>query len=193
MYLPKNLWPEKPHKKLQALGVTTMLGASLIGCSTAEPSTAEIGDTAVSTPTAIATPTPLVAESTETLSTALPVETAVSLPPTPVPSTTVPIAPGQYVDGDYLGNTVRTDRWGSTQVIAHIESGMLVDVEIAEYPNSSNRSSQISWAAFPTLISEAVQNQDADIDIVTRATDTSVAFIQSLESALEDAAVGASS
>ena len=78
MYLPKNLWPVKPHTKLQALGVTTMLGASLIGCSTAEPSTAEIGDTAVSTPTAIATPTPLVAESTETLPTALPVETAVS-------------------------------------------------------------------------------------------------------------------
>ena len=204
MYLPKNLWPAKAGKKLQTLGATALISASLIGCSTAAPSTTEVVDTAVTLPTTISTSIPLAADLATVLppatATPLPtsvltdlsIETAVPLPPTPLP-TTAPVSAGQYVDGDYLGDSVRTDRWGNTQVIAHIEGGMLVDVEIAQYPNSKNRSSQISWAAFPTLISEAVQNQDADINIVTRATDTSVAFIQSLDSALEDAAVGASS
>lgn len=204
MYLPENIWPAKAHKKLQTLGATALIGASLIGCSTAAPSTTEVVDTAVTIPTTISTSIPLAADRATTqppatatplptsMPTSLPTETAVPLPPTPLP-TTAPVSAGQYVDGDYLGDAVRTDRWGNTQIIAHIEGGMLVDVEIAQYPNSKNRSSQISWAAFPTLISEAIKNQDADINIVTRATDTSVAFIQSLDSALDDAAVGASS
>ncbi|MCA9951336.1 MAG: hypothetical protein KDE48_16915 [Anaerolineales bacterium] len=205
MYLPKKFWPTRAHKKLQTLGATALIGASLIGCSTATPSTTEVVDTAVSVPTTLSTSIPLAADITKTLpsatltplptdmSTSLPTETAVSVLPTSLPPTTTPVSAGQYVDGDYLGDAVRTHRWGYTQVIAHVESGMLVDVEIAQYPNSKNRSAQISWAAFPTLITEAVQNQDADINIVTRATDTSVAFIQSLDSALDDAAVGASS
>jgi len=95
---------------------------------------------------------------------------------------------GLYIDGAYLGDAVSTDRWGSTQVQAVIENGQLVDVEIVQYPNHTDRSAQISLSAFPTLISEAIQNQSADVDIVTRATDTSRAFIASLRSALENAA-----
>ncbi len=193
MYLPKNLWPVKARKKLQTVGATALIGVALIGCSTTTPSTTEVMDTAVAIPTTISTSIPLATDLPTPLPTSVPTETAVSPSPTLIPPTTAPVSAGQYVDGDYLGDAVRTDRWGNTQVIAHIEGGMLVDVEIAQYPNSKNRSSQISWAAFPTLISEAVENQNADVNIVTRATDTSVAFIQSLDSALDDAAVGASS
>ncbi len=203
MYLPKNLWSVKVRKKLQMAGVTALIGASLISCSTAAPNTSEVVETAVSIPTTIPTALLLPTEVAATLTplpTPLLEETAVYIPPTLTPisvpptaePTAVPTSVGQYMDGDYLGASVRTDRWGNTQVIAHIEDGMLVDVEIAQYPNGKGKSSRISWAAFPTLITEAVRNQDADINIVTRATDTSVAFIESLESALEEAAAGAS-
>lgn len=199
MYLPKNLWPAQAHKKLRTFGATALIGVSLIGCSTAAPNTTDVVDTAVFAPTTISTLTaPLPTALPPATATALPttpsMETAVSVPPTPLPPTAAPVSAGQYVDGNYLGDAVRTDRWGNTQVIAVIENGMLVNVEIAQYPNSTNRSAQISWAAFPTLITEAIQNQNADdINIVTRATDTCVAFIQSLDSALDDAAAGASS
>lgn len=201
MYLPKNLWSTKVRKKLQIAGATALIGASLVGCGAAAPNTSQVVQTAVFTPTTISTvvPTAVSFPTLTPLPTSVLGETAVLAPPTstPIPPTAVPTAvptsAGQYVDGDYLGTSVRTDRWGNTQVIAHIEGGMLVDVEIAQYPNSKNKSSQISWSAFPALITEAVQNQDADINVVTRATDTSVAFIESLESALEAAGVGASS
>jgi len=207
MYLPKNLWPVNVRKKLQIAGATALIGALLVGCSTVAPNTSEVVETAVSIPTTVPTAMLLPTEVAATLTpfpTPLLEETVVYIPPTltPVPApptaeptavpTIEPTSVGQYMDGDYLGASVRTDRWGNTQVIAHIEGGMLVDVEIAQYPNSKGKSSRISWAAFPALITEAVRNQDADINIVTRATDTSVAFIESLESALEEAAAGAS-
>jgi uncharacterized protein with FMN-binding domain len=40
----------------------------------------------------------------------------------------------------------------------------------------------------PQLVEEAVQAQQADVDIVSGATDTSEAFIQSLADALSQAA-----
>jgi uncharacterized protein with FMN-binding domain len=40
----------------------------------------------------------------------------------------------------------------------------------------------------PILIEEVLQSQQADVDTVTGATDTSEAFLQSLASALQEAA-----
>jgi uncharacterized protein with FMN-binding domain len=94
---------------------------------------------------------------------------------------------GLFVDGSYLGDAVQTSRWGTTQVQAIIENGQLVNVEIFQYPNHTDRSARISQGALPSLISEAIQNQSAHVDIVTRATDTSRAFMASLQSALSDA------
>ena len=39
----------------------------------------------------------------------------------------------------------------------------------------------------PELIQEAIQSQSAEVDIVSGATDTSFAFIQSLDFALQQA------
>jgi uncharacterized protein with FMN-binding domain len=46
---------------------------------------------------------------------------------------------------------------------------------------------RINEEADPQLISEAIQAQSANVDIVTGATDTSEAFIQSLTDALSQA------
>lgn len=100
-------------------------------------------------------------------------------------------APGaDYYDGQYYGDAVSADRWGTMQVVAVIENGELVDVLIANYPRSTYESDIITRNALPTLISEAIEAQSADVDFVSRATDSSRAFVASLESALLDAAIG---
>lgn len=95
---------------------------------------------------------------------------------------------GKYKDGEYVGDAVSADRWGNLQVKATIQGGQLVKIDFVSYPHSTRRSQLISNAALPTLVSEAIQNQDATVDAVSRATDTSFAFQSSLESALSAAA-----
>lgn len=99
-------------------------------------------------------------------------------------------AGAEYYDGQYYGDAVSADRWGTMQVVAVIENGELVDILIADYPRSTYESDIITRNALPTLISEAIAAQSADIDFVSRATDSSRAFVQSLDSALLDAAIG---
>jgi uncharacterized protein with FMN-binding domain len=95
-----------------------------------------------------------------------------------------------YYDGQYYGDVISAGRWGNMQVVAVVENGELSDVLIAEYPRSTSRSDIITRNALPTLISEAIEAQDANIDFVSRATDSSRAFVASLESALLDASMG---
>jgi uncharacterized protein with FMN-binding domain len=96
----------------------------------------------------------------------------------------------EFYDGQYYGDAVSAGRWGTMQVVAVIEDGKLVDILIADYPRSTYESDIITRNALPTLISEAIEAQDADVDFVSRATDSSRAFVRSLESALLDAAIG---
>jgi uncharacterized protein with FMN-binding domain len=96
----------------------------------------------------------------------------------------------EFYDGQYYGDAIRAGRWGTMQVVAVMENGELVDVLIANYPRSTYESDIITRNALPTLISEAIEAQDSDVDFVSRATDSSRAFVQSLEAALLDAAVG---
>ncbi len=95
-----------------------------------------------------------------------------------------------FQDGQYVGDSVTADRWGNMQVVAVIEDGELTQVLIADYPRSTDLSDVITRNALPSLISDAIEAQDADgIDIVSGATDSSRAFIESLDSALEDALI----
>lgn len=101
------------------------------------------------------------------------------------------LAPGaEFYDGQYYGDAVNAGRWGRMQVVAVIEGGELVDVLVAGYPHSTYESDIITRNALPVLISEAIEAQDSDVDFVSRATDSSRAFVASLESALLDAAIG---
>ncbi|MBK8034281.1 MAG: FMN-binding protein [Chloroflexi bacterium] len=107
------------------------------------------------------------------------------------PTQSTELAPGaEYYDGQYYGDAVSAGRWGTMQVVAVIEDGELVDVLIANYPRSTTESDIITRNALPTLISEAITAQSADVNFVSRATDSSRAFVASLDSALLDAAIG---
>ena len=116
---------------------------------------------------------------------------ATTTPSTETPGATVTpnttAAPGSlYKDGSYTGS-VADAQWGVVQVKAVIKDGKITDVQFLQYPNDRNRSIYINSYADPQLSSEAIQAQNANVDIVTGATDSSEAFIQSLSDALSRA------
>lgn len=93
---------------------------------------------------------------------------------------------GNYKDGSYTGS-VSDAQWGNIQVKAIIKDGKITDVQFLQYPNERERSVLINQYADPQLTSEAIQAQSANVDIVSGATDTSEAFMQSLSDALTQA------
>ena len=95
-------------------------------------------------------------------------------------------ASSQYKDGTYTGS-VDNAQWGYIQVEAIIQGGKITDVKFLQYPNDRNRSIDINNYADPQLTSEAIQAQSANVNVVTGATDSSEAFIQSLTDALAQA------
>lgn len=103
--------------------------------------------------------------------------------PTPVPT---PISQGQYRNGSYTG-PVRDAYYGNVQVKAIISGGKIVDVQFLDYPQDRSTSIAINSQAMPYLTQEAIQAQSANVDIISGATDTSLAFQQSLASALSQA------
>jgi uncharacterized protein with FMN-binding domain len=91
-----------------------------------------------------------------------------------------------YKDGTYTGS-VADAQWGYVQVQAIIQGGKITDVKWLEYPADRSTSRYINSIADPQLTSEAIQAQSAQVDLITGATDSSYAFIQSLTDALSQA------
>ncbi len=100
--------------------------------------------------------------------------------------TTPPARQGLYKNGNYIGS-VADAYYGNIQVEAVVQNGRLADVQILQYPNDRSTSIMINSQALPYLRSEAIQAQSASVDIISGATDTSMAFQQSLASALSAA------
>ncbi|HZT98333.1 MAG TPA: FMN-binding protein [Ktedonobacteraceae bacterium] len=102
---------------------------------------------------------------------------------TPVATST---SASTYKNGTYTGS-VADAQWGVVQVQVVIQNGEIINVQFLQYPNERNRSVEINSYADPILVNEAIKAQSAKVDIVSGATDTSQAFIQSLSNALSQA------
>lgn len=121
----------------------------------------------------------------------------VAVVPTTTPSSRSPssaaVTPGAtttsgalYKDGSYTGN-VADAQWGVVQIQTVIKNGKISSVQFLQYPDDRSRSVEINSYADPILVNEAIQAQNASVDIVTGATDSSEAFMQSLSNALSQA------
>lgn len=108
-----------------------------------------------------------------------------ALPTKSQPTPTVTVASG-YKDGTYTGDA-KDAFYGTIQVKATISGGKITDVQFLQYPNDRDTSIQINQQAMPYLKQEAIQAQSANVDIVSGATDSSRAFRESLQSALDQA------
>jgi uncharacterized protein with FMN-binding domain len=93
---------------------------------------------------------------------------------------------GTYRDGQYTGN-VENAYYGNVQVKAIIQGGKITDIQWLDYPRDRRTSQMINAQATPWLKQEAIQVQSAQVDFISGATLTSNAFVQSLQSALNQA------
>ncbi len=102
------------------------------------------------------------------------------------PAPTPKSASSPYRDGQYTGNSADA-YYGNIQVAVTIVGGKITDVTFLDYPKDRSTSVEINSQAMPYLKQEAIAAQSAKVDIVSGATDSSRAFIQSLGSALSKA------
>jgi uncharacterized protein with FMN-binding domain len=94
------------------------------------------------------------------------------------------------------GPTVEVDRWGQLRVTLVVRkttttigkkttvTRRIAGVSVPVYPAHTDRSVFINEQALPLLRSEVLRSQSATIDLVSGATDTSSAFVQSLQAAI---------
>ena len=92
----------------------------------------------------------------------------------------------QSGSGTYTGDAVDT-RWGPVQVRITVQGGKITSSDAVQYPQNNDRDVQINGYALPILNQEAVQQQSASIDTVSGATVTSDGYLQSLQSAIDQA------
>jgi len=172
-----------PRRGAIALLLTTAALALLLSFKTPAEVTPTAGtqivvaDGASSTPAAAATP----AGATTPVTTATPESTAV-----PAASTAPVIGAGDLLDGTIEGTAIDT-RWGTVQVQVTIAGGAITDVTALQLPSGDHHSADISTRVEPVLRSSALAAQSAEIDVVSGATYTSIAYAQSLQAALDAA------
>lgn len=93
---------------------------------------------------------------------------------------------GDLKDGTYTGASADT-RYGPVQVEVAVSGGRITKVSVPVYPTESFRDEQINQRAVPQLVAETMSAQSSKIDMVSGATFTSEGYLQSLQSALDDA------
>lgn len=91
-------------------------------------------------------------------------------------------------DGTFTGASEDTP-YGTVQIAVVVSGGQITDVNFLQMPNDLGHTQQVTAMAEPLLKQETLQNQSAHIDFVSGATSTSEGYIQSLQAALNQAAV----
>lgn len=112
--------------------------------------------------------------------------------PAPVAGDTVAAAPAAPqttppTTGSPCTGSVADTRWGPVQVQITVANGTITDVTVLQAPDSNGKDRQINAEALPILKRATLTAQSADIDMVSGATVTSTGYVQSLQSALDQA------
>ncbi|MCX5317694.1 FMN-binding protein [Streptomyces sp. NBC_00154] len=88
--------------------------------------------------------------------------------------------------GTFTGDPIDT-RYGTVQVAAILSKGKITAVKVLQAPDQNGRDQEIASYSLPRLTQEAIGAQSAHIDAVSGASYTSQGYIQSLQSALDQA------
>jgi uncharacterized protein with FMN-binding domain len=83
--------------------------------------------------------------------------------------------------------TVAQTQWGPVQVQIKVSGGKITDVSVVQFPDGNGRDQEINSQALPILTQETIKSQSAQIDMVSGATVTSDGYLESLQSALDQA------
>ncbi len=94
------------------------------------------------------------------------------------------------------GSTTRTvtgqvaqTTWGPVQVQLEVTGSKVSNVTVLQYPSGNGKDQEINSYALPILTQETISAQGANIDMVSGATITSGGYLQSLQSALDQAGI----
>ncbi|MFE9118617.1 FMN-binding protein [Streptomyces sp. NPDC007172] len=105
----------------------------------------------------------------------------------PRPTTAVHTPAGTSTGtGTFTGDPIDT-QYGTVQVAATLAGGKITAVKVLQAPDQNGRDQRIASYALPRLTQEALGAQSARIDAVSGASYTSQGYIQSLQSALDQA------
>ena len=116
---------------------------------------------------------------TEGVSPPLPTTTGI-----PGPGATPPIPAGAHLeDGEYVSDKLQFE-WGDLRVRIVVASGKINAVQIMSYPDHRSTSLYLIQLADPILNNEVIKTQQAKVDIVSSATNSSYAYQDAVANAL---------
>jgi uncharacterized protein with FMN-binding domain len=104
----------------------------------------------------------------------------------PPPTAATPPTTSSNAVRTVVGDPFDND-YGTVQVQVTLQGRRITNVTPLQMPFDRRRSAEISQAAAPLLLQEALQAQSAQINIVSGASFTSQSYAQSLQSALDKA------
>jgi uncharacterized protein with FMN-binding domain len=103
---------------------------------------------------------------------------------TPNPGAVPPIPAGAHLeDGEYQSDKVQFE-WGDLRVKIVVAGGKMTGVQILSYPDHRSTSLYLIQLADPILNSEVIKTQQAKVDIVSSATNSSYAYQDAVANAL---------
>ena len=89
-------------------------------------------------------------------------------------------------DGTYT-SVSSPNEYGEVQLEVTVKGGRIDSIVALAYPNHTQRSQSISAQAIPELANRAIGAQSSQIEFVSGATETSTAFANSLQDAINQA------
>ena len=108
----------------------------------------------------------------------------------PEPGAVAAIPAGTHLeDGDYVSSKHQLN-WGDCRVKISIHGGLIIGVQILQYPDHRSQSLYLSQMAAPILESEVIKSQKSQVDVVSSATDTSYTFQDAVADAITKATRG---
>lgn len=102
------------------------------------------------------------------------------------PSPVSPVEGSGVCDGDVVTGPTAVFKWGGLQLQAKFtKKNVLCDVTVLNYPNDKDRSVSINQSALPIYNQEAVEAGNAQITVVSGATDSWRAYTAGLQAILD--------
>lgn len=126
------------------------------------------------------------AKSAQTEPTAPPTSSAVASDSTSNTSASSRSQSSGFKDGTYTGSTSQI-AYGPVQVAVVINGGKITDVNFLQMPGDLGHTQEVTAQSEPLLKQQTLSNQNAHVDFVSGATDTSFGYQQSLQAALDQA------
>ena len=175
--------------RTRAVILSTLASAAALGSGwaawavphAAQATAASATTAAASSPSATAAPSGSASVTATPTATASPSQSATASPSQAAAAATT--APYGGYTGTVTGDAVSM-RYGIVQVEVTLSSGTITEVTVLQAP-SSGKDMMYTNRAVPVLHDEALSAQSANIAAVSGATFTSGAYIQSLQSALD--------